>query len=704
MRKILALGLLLLGSSPAFAQGTDLVSITSFGAKCDAPLTGGNGTDDAIPIANALASGKRISIPSGKYCYTSKLTQAFMTGPGVFVGPGQIKTSDGSVRGPIVSDLTSMPKMATAYNIVDGFSGNLSLQPITIEHRVGPKGLGDPIPNRYLVANETAGFWMMDHFEAGWNTSTGEASATVGRTGYGSMVLSLDHSGQGDANNLFMSMYVNGPNIPGATSFLANPAGALASGYISAGHDGVYITGIGDVNIDDKGYDVAGIGTVFNFLRTNNTGAIGATWIGHRIQSSGTKAIDAAFSASGLVNTGVDVVGMSGQTAVAMKNNQKIYFNATNSSTTQFPQYIVSGAQSLNYDATKGFNFASNNGNVYLNGNATGLDLSLASFSSAAVKLAASQYMSFGPWSESSDGTNFLMYYNGGSPKIQIDQNGGLTTGSSLVVNGNITTPNAMGVGGGVNTGVTLNVSGTNTIGVDLASGNFAGALRFADGQVIFREATNVINDGFHNGLYSMRSNASLMFSSDQQGNFSTNGFIQSPSRLYLGNNTSSVAGVSLNGANGTVPFVSFSDAGNMRFLMGIDASDAFQLYRYSSSGVYTGNPLSVTANGQTYINEGLAIKNGLDVNLSETHMSVGYYVDPEPGVLRSVKISGSGLSVNGGTNTDTLNVTGNAVMPVGTPASSTATCVRGQVMSDANFVYACSATNTWKRSALSGF
>ena len=36
------------------------------------------------------------------------------------------------------------------------------------------------------------------------------------------------------------------------------------------------------------------------------------------------------------------------------------------------------------------------------------------------------------------------------------------------------------------------------------------------------------------------------------------------------------------------------------------------------------------------------------------------------------------------------------------TPASATATCVKGQLQWDANYVYMCTASNTWKRSALS--
>lgn len=36
------------------------------------------------------------------------------------------------------------------------------------------------------------------------------------------------------------------------------------------------------------------------------------------------------------------------------------------------------------------------------------------------------------------------------------------------------------------------------------------------------------------------------------------------------------------------------------------------------------------------------------------------------------------------------------------TPASQTAACVQGQMVADASFIYVCTATNHWKRAALS--
>ena len=41
-------------------------------------------------------------------------------------------------------------------------------------------------------------------------------------------------------------------------------------------------------------------------------------------------------------------------------------------------------------------------------------------------------------------------------------------------------------------------------------------------------------------------------------------------------------------------------------------------------------------------------------------------------------------------------------VLPTHTPASATATGVAGEIAWDADYVYVCTATNTWKRVAIS--
>jgi hypothetical protein len=64
--------------------------------------------------------------------------------------------------------------------------------------------------------------------------------------------------------------------------------------------------------------------------------------------------------------------------------------------------------------------------------------------------------------------------------------------------------------------------------------------------------------------------------------------------------------------------------------------------------------------------------------------------------------VSGSfGISVLGPTTA--LDVAGNSMRlrTARTPASATATGLTGEISWDANYLYVCTATNTWKRAAI---
>jgi hypothetical protein len=123
---------------------------------------------------------------------------------------------------------------------------------------------------------------------------------------------------------------VNGARA-GATHFFANPAGAIITGETFAEQPGVYCQN-SEMDIDDQGFDVAGVADVRNMKRTNNTGALSVVWLGYRLQSIGTKAIDAGVSMSGLINVGIDLTPSNfgtNQAAIALVRGQRIYGNAS---------------------------------------------------------------------------------------------------------------------------------------------------------------------------------------------------------------------------------------------------------------------------------------------------------------------------------------------------------------------------------------
>lgn len=77
---------------------------------------------------------------------------------------------------------------------------------------------------------------------------------------------------------------------------------------------------------------------------------------------------------------------------------------------------------------------------------------------------------------------------------------------------------------------------------------------------------------------------------------------------------------------------------------------------------------------------------------------------------LSSGTLAVTGLGTMASQNASAVSITGgNAALTSfslasTTPASSSATCSAGQISWDASYLYVCTATNTWKRSALSTF
>ena len=79
-----------------------------------------------------------------------------------------------------------------------------------------------------------------------------------------------------------------------------------------------------------------------------------------------------------------------------------------------------------------------------------------------------------------------------------------------------------------------------------------------------------------------------------------------------------------------------------------------------------------------------------------------------ESGETATVNIGTSGTSgsttninIGGGVGTCTTTIDGDFVIPNETPASATAAGTAGQIVWDTNYIYICTATNTWKRVAI---
>ncbi len=113
----------------------------------------------------------------------------------------------------------------------------------------------------------------------------------------------------------------------------------------------------------------------------------------------------------------------------------------------------------------------------------------------------------------------------------------------------------------------------------------------------------------------------------------------------------------------------------------------------------------------------GFATDNGKPVNVQVNGVSGGSILEPARGGTAANSVSlaagqnyeflqlrfdGSNFRLTTATP-QTINDLGGLISP-GTPASSTASCNAGQLQADTNYVYFCTAPNTWKRTALSTF
>lgn len=84
---------------------------------------------------------------------------------------------------------------------------------------------------------------------------------------------------------------------------------------------------------DDEGHDVACIGQVNTYVRTNDTAARGGTWIGIAETSVGTRPGDAAICLSGKWRVGLDLVRVDSSSnsnaVVQMSSGGRMYFNSS---------------------------------------------------------------------------------------------------------------------------------------------------------------------------------------------------------------------------------------------------------------------------------------------------------------------------------------------------------------------------------------
>lgn len=319
-------------------------------------------------------------------------------GSGTACTGGTITLSAGNM-----SVISSAPATYAGYSdswIGGAFAGDLTGLHLAAGTVVsGASTLGTPSTGYQLNPLASMVFLALRN-TSGYNAATG---GNGGRTGVSQIFMRNTNAGAGDSSGLFFNGFVTGTKA-GATSFLANAAASAVGGQVFAGANGVYLQGLGDINLNDNGYDVSGIGLVLNAMRTNVTGALGATWMMLRPQSQGSKPIDAFYSAGGKSRIGIDFTGMSlfnldgtteSHAALATRAGMLWFGNATNATAEHFSNTTATGTETFGYSATTGWT-ASVGGTAILQANSAGVTATALRISAPTVPTSSSSTCSTG--------------------------------------------------------------------------------------------------------------------------------------------------------------------------------------------------------------------------------------------------------------------------------------------------------------------
>lgn len=311
------------------ADGKCWIALSSIGdIRSAGGAIGATAAVNGAALNNVVAAFGGAYIPEGTFA--TNIGSSSM--PAQFGGVGTIIDSSGNKRAPKFGAIYGPPSSLGNYDSVDtAFNGDWS-HGGGEEYRIyGASTLGKPdgTPgHEYMFTPEASAHYLYLYNASGWNQAV---SGNLGRTAAVGYRVQSFQGGQGDLINFSASCFVNGSKL-GATSFLANPACSLFAGDSFAGADGVYLNPV-EINLVDQGHDVAGVGAVYNLIRTNDTGNLGVFWAGIRLQSTGSVAVDTAWSTSGKYKFGLDFSAANlgaNQAAIITTLGQRWYGNASN--------------------------------------------------------------------------------------------------------------------------------------------------------------------------------------------------------------------------------------------------------------------------------------------------------------------------------------------------------------------------------------
>ncbi|MCX5493267.1 hypothetical protein OSH11_00970 [Kaistia dalseonensis] len=334
-------GLLALGTAapvasalaePAASDGGNTTSwldnIVEFGSFGRANTEVRSGTHATLPADHILF------IPPGIFHFDKPVDELRSR----LLGLGQIKTTTGKTA-PFYSQVSDRPQTGDQTTIYTAFDGDVSHIQFATEHIISGKDtLGTPSWKSFgdmewdrLYTPEAYPHFTYLLNKSGYNDYPDYG---LGRTVAAAHHVKLDQFGQGDAAAYSAYINVSG-RMPGSTDFLANASGHIIHGQVHARADGVFLEPY-EVLGFDEGHDVGYVGHVTRGVRTNDTGANHAVWMGYVAKSvDGTKPWNVFYTAYGHSRVGIDLTqayfeypGFEGA-ALVLKRGDGVYFDGS---------------------------------------------------------------------------------------------------------------------------------------------------------------------------------------------------------------------------------------------------------------------------------------------------------------------------------------------------------------------------------------
>ena len=322
----------------------DVVNIKSLGATGD-----GSTNDTAAFNAAESLSNVYVWVPEGTYSTTK--TPASLAS--VYYGPGKILLSNYATHKtpPVYTYISTEPTTRiTGRDPAQEFTGDYKSPLGFQQYVVGSATAGQPTTG-YRLNPELSQIRAHCYTSAGYNHST---TGTDGRTSVAQLDIYHVMAGLGDAKNIVVGGYISNPSPSRNSKSVADPALTGLAGGLIAASNAVNMVCV-EMQLEDFGYLSSATGVGINLVRTVDPGANSKSysWVGYSCRATAsTFPIEAGFHLSGNARIGIDFTAAdftADQGAIALAADQRIHFDAVNTSYINQPEGTAFGNTYISY-------------------------------------------------------------------------------------------------------------------------------------------------------------------------------------------------------------------------------------------------------------------------------------------------------------------------------------------------------------------